>query len=156
MFKSKNNVVIRILDFNFIEKSPNKNEIKEEEEPKSKEKKKKEIKFIKFKRVRETKLEKKINEILYRSKSGNNFDKVELAYKELKPPLDELLSKPKTTEETEIIRENSKILIFLDLLNKILSLVSDGAIPMFKKRKQIVVQKNKNKNKDINSKRRKK
>ena len=58
------------------------------------------------------------------------------------------MSKPKTTEETEIIRENSKILIFLDLLNKILSLVSDGAIPMFKKRKQIVVQKNKNKNKN--------
>ena len=53
--KNKNKTIQNNINYNIS----NKNEIKEEEEPKSKEKKKKEIKFIKFKRVRETKLEKK-------------------------------------------------------------------------------------------------
>ena len=124
-----------------------KNEIKEEESVSTEKKEEKKIKYIKFKRVKESKLEKKINEILKRSnKLGNNFDKVEEAYNELKKPLEELLSKPETKDEVEIIRQNAKILIFFDLLNKILSLVADNPIPIFKKKNPVV----KNKNKDIN------
>ena len=134
-----------------IEQNDNKinNEIKEEESSETDRKDDKKIKFIKFKKIKETQLEKKINAILKRSsKISNNFDKVEEAYNVLKKPLEVFLSKPETNDEVEIIRQNSQILVFFDLLNKILSLVSDNPIPVFKKKKP--VKENKNKNKDIN------
>jgi hypothetical protein len=129
--KNKNN---QIINNNVI-----KNEIKEEPIENEKEKSKK-IRYIKFTRQKPDKLEIKINEILKRSnKLGNNFEKVEEAYNILKDPLEELLSKPETDNEDEIIRQNAKILMFFDLLNKILSLVSDNPIPIFKKRKILVI-----------------
>ena len=104
---------------------------------------------MKFKRQKTDKLEIKINAILKRTnRLQNNFDKMEEAYNELKKPLEELLSKPETKDEAEIIRQNSKILMFFDLLNKILSLVSDNPMPIFRVKKNLL---NKNKkNKDIN------
>ena len=95
----------------------------------------KEIKFIKTKKIKPTKLQLRIDEILGRpSKSSSNFDKAEQAYNELKEPLDNLLSTPKTNDETEIIRQNSRISRFLDMLNKILGVLSSTPIPVFKKK----------------------
>ena len=129
----------------------NSNVIKEEEPTTSKsaiKKKKIKIKLIKYKKIKPDKIEIQINEIIQNSrKSRNNFEKVEEAYNILKPPLYEILSKPETTDQVEIVRQNGKMLIYLDLLNKILSLVSDNPIPVFKKKKNLNEQK---KNIDVN------
>jgi hypothetical protein len=140
--KNKNNKTIN--NNNLINK-----EIKEEEASTSEKNDDKKIRFLKFKRQKTDKLEIKINAILKRTnRLQNNFDKMEEAYNELKKPLEELLSKPETKDEAEIIRQNSKILMFFDLLNKILALVSDNPMPIFRTKKNII---NKNKkNKDIN------
>ena len=120
-------------------------EIKEEEASTSEKNDDKKIRFLKFKRQKTDKLEIKINAILKRTnRLQNNFDKMEEAYNELKKPLEELLSKPETKDEAEIIRQNSKILMFFDLLNKILALVSDNPMPIFRTKKNII---NKNKKK---------
>ncbi len=102
------------------------------------------IKLIKYKQLKPDKIEIEINEIVRNArKNRNNFDKVEEAYKILKPPMDEILSKPETNDQIELMRQNAKMLTYLDLLNKILALVSDNPIPIFKNKKNV-------KNKDAN------
>jgi hypothetical protein len=66
----------------------------------------------------------------------SNFEKVELAYAQLKDPIDKLLKK-ETTDEKEIIKQNSKMLKYFTQLNKIVSILSDNAkIPQIKKKQK--------------------
>ena len=83
-------------------------------------------------------IEQNIEDILNKpSKLMSNFDKVEQAYNQLKNPIYDLLSKPDSTSDNEIIKENSKMLKYFTHLNKIVSILSDTKIPPIKKKVNI-------------------
>jgi hypothetical protein len=57
----------------------------------------------------------------------SNLEKAQAAYHQLKIKIDELLSKPETTDEKEITQENSRMLEYFNQLNKIVTFLSDNS-----------------------------